>query len=78
MADTMFFARCPARFLLPEDGFSGGLCDLHLLAVTGGRERTRSEVEALLGAAGFVGSKSSEMTSLPSVLIAEKPLKASS
>ena len=34
---------------LPEDRTAGGLCDLHLLAVTGGRERTASEYAALLG-----------------------------
>ena len=38
---------------LPEDGAAGGLCDLHLLAVTGGRERTAAEYAALLDRAGF-------------------------
>ena len=46
---------CVIEMVLPEDGGAGGLCDLHLLAVTGGRERTASEYAALLGRAGFVG-----------------------
>ena len=41
------------EMLLPEDGADGGLCDLHLLAVTGGRERTLSDYATLLDAAGF-------------------------
>ena len=39
---------------MPENGAAGGLCDLHLPAVTGGRERTASEYVALLDRAGFV------------------------
>jgi hypothetical protein len=44
--------------MLPsDDGAFGGLCDLHLLASTGGRERTADEYRSLLEAADveFVG-----------------------
>ena len=41
------------EMMLPENGAAGGLCDLHLLAATGGRERTASEYAALLDRAGF-------------------------
>ena len=61
-----------ARFLRPEEGFSGSLCDLHLLAVTGGQERTRSEMDELLRGAGFAQSELYEMSSLPSVIVSMK------
>jgi len=59
------------EFLLPEDDFNGGLCDLHLLAVTGGKERTQSNFEELIRASGltFVGRR--DLPALPSLLIAE-------
>ena len=61
------------RFLLPEGRASGGLCDLHLLAVTGGQERTQKELETLLGAAGFTSAcQVHRLSSLPSVLLAKK------
>ena len=41
------------EMVLPEDGAAGGLCDLHLLTVTGGRERTAAEYAALLERSGF-------------------------
>lgn len=37
---------------LDADRPRGGLCDLHVLAVTGGRDRTLNEVESLLGRVG--------------------------
>ena len=54
---------------LPEDGAAGGLCDLHLLAVTGGRERTASEYAALLHRAGFVHDRTRQLPGLPSVVV---------
>ena len=54
---------------LPEDGAAGGLCDLHLLAVTGGRERTGSEYAALLGRAGFVHTGVHRLPGLPSIVV---------
>ena len=41
------------EMLLPEQGFDGALCDLHVLAVTGGRERSAHEYHALFNLAGL-------------------------
>lgn len=41
------------EMLLDENSFGGSLCDLHLLAVTGGQERTKSQFEVLLKKAGL-------------------------
>lgn len=41
------------EMLMAENRISGALCDLHLLAVTGGKERRISEYEALFTRAGF-------------------------
>lgn len=60
------------RFLLPDVGANGGLCDLHLLTVTGGQERTHKEMDRLLGRAGFKESQLYKLSSLPSVLLAKK------
>ncbi len=39
--------------VLSENGWGGGLCDLHLLAVSGGKERTLAEFISLCDAAGL-------------------------
>ena len=52
---------------LPEDGSAGGLCDLHLLAANGGRERTANEYAALLDRAGFFYGGMRQLRSLPSI-----------
>ena len=54
---------------LPEGGSAGGLCDLHLLAVTGGRERSVSEYVALLDQAGFIFDGVCRLSALPSVIM---------
>ncbi|MFM2487004.1 methyltransferase [Celerinatantimonas yamalensis] len=41
------------EMLLDEHSFGGSLCDLHLLTVTGGQERTKSQFEALFKKAGL-------------------------
>lgn len=41
------------EMMLSEDGPAGALCDLHLLAVTGGEERSASRYGSLLRDAGF-------------------------
>lgn len=41
------------EMLLNEYSFGGSLCDLHLLTVTGGQERTQSQFEALFKKAGL-------------------------
>ena len=57
------------EMVLPEDAAPGGLCDLHLLAVTGGRERTVSEYAALLDRAGFVHGGVRRLPALPAVIV---------
>ena len=39
--------------VLTEDGWHGGLCDLHLLAVSGGKERTLSGFVEMCGSVGL-------------------------
>ncbi|MXW90945.1 MAG: methyltransferase domain-containing protein [Rhodospirillaceae bacterium] len=57
------------EMVLSEDGAAGGLCDLHLLAVTGGRERTACEYAALLDQAGFVHGSLRQLPGLTSVVV---------
>ncbi|MCY4098073.1 MAG: methyltransferase, partial [Rhodospirillales bacterium] len=57
------------EMVLPEDGAGGALCDLHLLTVTGGRERTASEYAALLERTGFTFDGVRRLPSLPSVVV---------
>ena len=57
------------EMVLPEGGSAGGLCDLHLLAVTGGRERTASEYAMLLDRAGFAFHGVRHLPALPSVVV---------
>lgn len=56
------------EMLVADDGSVGGLCDLHLLMATGGRERTRGEYERLLNRAGFDLVEVRALDALPSVL----------
>ena len=57
------------KMMLAEDGAAGGLCDLHLLAVTGGKERTASEYEALLDHEGFIHCGLRRLPSLSSIVL---------
>lgn len=41
------------EMLLDEQSFSGALCDIHLLTVTGGQERSYREFENLMNESGF-------------------------
>ncbi|MDI7267221.1 MAG: methyltransferase [Myxococcota bacterium] len=61
------------EMLLPEGGGFGGLCDLHLLAVTGGRERTGTEYGDLLRATGFEPHQIVRLPALPSVVVGVRP-----
>ena len=54
---------------LSEDGAAGGLCDLHLLAATGGRERKVSEYAALLDRAGFVDGGVRRLPGVSSIVV---------
>ena len=51
-----------------EGGSAGGLCDLHLLVATGGRERTASEYATLLDRTGFAFHDVRRLPALPSVV----------
>ena len=57
------------EMILAEDGSAGSLCDLHLLAVTGGRERTLSEYIMLLDRAGFAFDGLRRLPALPSIVV---------
>lgn len=56
------------EMFLPTLGFGGGLCDLHLLAVTGGQERSEDHYSELLHNAGFDVVETIRGASLVSVL----------
>ena len=55
--------------VLQEAGSAGGLCDLHLLMVTGGKERTHMEYSALLHRAGFALDDVRDLPTLPSIIM---------
>ena len=57
------------EMMMSEAGAAGGLCDLHLLAVTGGRERTACEYEALLNRAGFEHGGLRQLPGLPAIVV---------
>jgi 2-polyprenyl-3-methyl-5-hydroxy-6-metoxy-1,4-benzoquinol methylase len=56
------------EMLLSENNFSGALCDLHLLTVTGGKERTENEYKRLLAASKFQFTKTIQLSTLPAIL----------
>lgn len=58
----------------PDDGFAGALSDLHLLAVTGGKERRRSEWSTLLHASGFEVQEVLHGSGVPSPITARPTL----
>jgi predicted O-methyltransferase YrrM len=57
------------EMLLPEAGGGGGLCDLHLLAVSGGTERTETAYRRLLERSGFDPDRVVRTAALPSVVV---------
>lgn len=57
------------ELLIAEKSVSGALCDLHLLMVTGGRERSATRFERLLTSAGFRLAEVRRLPTLPSVLV---------
>ncbi len=57
------------EMLLPEDGMAGGLCDLHLLMATGGKERTAADYISLLERAGFDFDGVRRISALPSIIV---------
>jgi SAM-dependent methyltransferase len=59
------------EMVLDEESPDGGLCDLHLLAVSGGQERTQRQFEQLLSGAGLRLERIERTPSLPHLLVAE-------
>lgn len=57
------------EMLIPEGTVAGALCDLHLLMVNGGRERSAAELEHLLNDAGFELLAVRSVAALPAILI---------
>ena len=57
------------EMVLPEEGFSGALCDLHLLVATGGQERTEKAYRGLLNESGFALEDVRGVPGIPSILI---------
>jgi hypothetical protein len=68
-------ALCPGgrvfviEMLLPDGGVAGGLCDLHLLMATGGRERSGEQFNQLFSAAGLQLQGVRAIAALPSILV---------
>lgn len=56
------------EMIISDDGAFGGLCDLHLLMATGGRERTAREYERLLRQTGFEPVAVRTLAALPSII----------
>ncbi len=53
----------------PGSGTAGSLCDLHLLAATGGKERTESEFAELFTSADFELEEVRRIAALPSIIV---------
>lgn len=60
------------EMLIKQDSSSGALCDLHLLAATGGRERNDSEFGKLADEAGLQVKEIIDLPSLISLIILER------
>lgn len=58
------------EMLIPDGSVAGGLCDLHLLMATGGRERSAGEFGRLLSTTGFELTAVRTLAALPSVIVA--------
>ena len=58
------------EMILDESTGAGGLLDLHLLAMTGGGERTKPQYERLLGATGFRLQRLVPTRSVNSIIVA--------
>jgi SAM-dependent methyltransferase len=60
------------EMLMQESSSTGALCDLHLMAATGGKERTVSEFECLSRQAGLRIKKVMKLPSLVSLLVLKR------
>ena len=56
------------EMMVSESGYSGYLCDLHLLVASGGTQRTREQFRRMLEKAGFDPSFSLE-NHVPAIII---------
>jgi hypothetical protein len=61
---------CLLEMVIPEGSLAGGLCDLHLLMATGGRERSVADFARLLEGAGLCLVEQRALPALPTLLIA--------
>jgi hypothetical protein len=59
------------EMVLDEHGYGGGLCDLHLLAVTGGRERTIADFRKIIESAELRLEKAMVTAALPRILVVQ-------
>ena len=59
------------EMLMSEESCFGALCDLHLLAASGGRERTAAEFDILAKKAGLQIKQITELPSLVSLIVLE-------
>ena len=57
------------EMLLPDDGYNGGLCDLHVLMSSGGHERTIDEYVHLLDKCDFEFERVIELNTVPSIIV---------
>lgn len=57
------------ELLLDDQGYGGGLCDLHLLVVSGGRERTREDFARLFALAGLRLDRVEATPALPHLFV---------
>ncbi len=57
------------EMVLDDDSPAGSLCDLHLLVMTGGKERTSAQYATLLEQAGFTFEGVRRIPALPSVVV---------
>lgn len=58
--------------VLQEDTGSGGLLDLNMLIMTGGKERTLDEFKFLLSEAGFILEKTLPLNQVSTILVGKK------
>lgn len=58
------------EMVLSDENSDGGLCDLHLLMATGGKERTLGQFADLLKHAGFELREVRRLNTLPTILVA--------
>jgi hypothetical protein len=61
------------EMVLGQEGMGGSLLDLHMLAATGGRERTGAEFQTLFEGAGLRFLEQRSLETVRQILVAERP-----